>query len=212
MQRLTPRLSAIANLVEPNSRIADVGTDHGYLPVYLVKAGVVKSAIASDVNSLPLSSCKALVEQEGLCDVINTRLSNGLDNIENDEFDNLIIAGMGGELIAEILSRKDLKDKHLILNPMTHPEITRKYLYDNGFEILNDIIINEGKHYYNIFDAKYTGVIEKKTRADYYLGGIKDFTHKGYFLHLLNYLKNKSKSGENLEDVIKAVEEAYDNS
>ena len=211
MQKLTPRLKAIADLVCQGARIVDIGTDHGYLPVFLVKSKRIKSAVASDVNIGPLSSCDALVRQEGLCDAIKTVLSNGFENICRDDYDTVIIAGMGGELIADILSKEDLKDKHLILNPMTHPEITREYLYSNDFEINNDLIIKEGKRYYNVFDAKYSGVSKEKSRADYFLGNIKDFSHKEYFSHLLNYLNNKEKSGEDYSDVIKALEDIYDN-
>lgn len=207
MQPLSERLSAVASLVKKDSAIADVGTDHGYIPVYLYKAGIIKSAVAADVNEKPLASCKALVVQEGLSDVIKTRLSNGLDNILPDEYDTVIIAGMGGELIADILSRAEIENKHIILNPMTHPEIARKFLYDNGFDIINDLIIKDGRHYYSVFDANYTGEILPKTRSDYYLGNIKDFSNRGYFEHLLNYLNNKLKSDDDLTDVIKAVEE-----
>ncbi|MDE5964066.1 MAG: class I SAM-dependent methyltransferase [Eubacterium sp.] len=207
MQSLSKRLSAVAGLVEKGSVIADVGTDHGYIPVYLYKSGIIKGAVAADVNEKPLASCKALVMQEELSAVIKIRLSDGLDNILPEEYDTVIIAGMGGELITDILSRADVRDKHIILNPMTHPEIARKYLYDNGFDIINDLIVKDGKHYYSVFDTGYTGEILPKTRADYYLGNIKDFSNKEYFEHLLNYLNNKLKSGENLKDVIKAVEE-----
>lgn len=206
MQSLSKRLSAVASLVKYGGVVADIGTDHGYIPVYLYKAGVIKGAVAADVNEGPLSSCKALVLQEGLCDAIKTRLSDGLENIDPDEYDTVIIAGMGGELIRDILSKADLRDKHIILNPMTHPEVARKYLYDNGFEIDNDFIVKDSKHYYSVFDANYTGVIHQKTSADYYLGNIKDFSDKGYFEHLLNYLNNKQKSGEDFTSIIKAVE------
>lgn len=208
MQTLSKRLDLVASLVKKGSTIADVGTDHGYIPVFLCKTGIIKGAVACDINIGPLSSCEALVLQEGLSDYIKVRLSNGLDNVKSQEFDTLIIAGMGGELIKDILSRCTyVKEKHIILNPMTHCEIVRKYLYDNGFEIINDIIVEDSKHYYSVLDAKYTGNIVPKNRTDYYLGEIKDFSCKGYFAHLLNYLKNKEKSGEDYSDVITALEE-----
>ncbi len=207
MQSLSKRLTAVASLVKKGSAVVDVGTDHGYIPVYLYKSGIIVSAVAVDVNEAPLSSCKALVLQEELCDVIKTRLSDGLENVDASEYDTVIIAGMGGELISDILSRAELKDKHIILNPMTHPEIARKYLYDNGFDIINDLIIKDGRHYYSVFDARYSGNISKKSTADYYLGNIKDLSNKEYFEHLLNYLYNKQKSGEDLSSVIEKIEE-----
>lgn len=206
--KLSKRLSAVAALVKPGASVADVGTDHGYIPVYLVKEGIVKSAVAMDINEGPLSSCKALVEQEELCYAVKTRISDGLDNLAENECDTIIIAGMGGELIADILSRCSyINKKHLILQPMTHPEFARKFLYDNGFEIENDIIVPDGRHFYSVFDAHYTGENKERKKKDYYLGNITDFSHREYFYHLLNYLKSKSKSGEDFTEVINAVEE-----
>lgn len=208
MQKLSKRLYAVASLVKPDSSIADVGTDHGYVPVYLCKKGIIKRAVASDINEGPLSSCKSLVAQEGLEDKIKVCLSDGLNELCSDAFDTVIIAGMGGELIADILSRFDeIREKHLVLNPMTHPELVREFLFDNGFEINNDLIVADGRHHYSVFDAEYTGKFLPKSRIDYYLGNICDFSDKEYFLHLLNYLKNKSRSGEDYSDIIAAVEE-----
>lgn len=206
--QLSKRLRAVAALVKPGSSIADIGTDHGYIPVYLCRAGVITGAVAADINEGPLSSCKALVAQEDLQHKIKTCLSDGLEGLCCDDFDTVIIAGMGGELISDILSKCDyISKKHIILNPMTHPELARKFLYDNGFEIKNDLIVQDGHHYYSVFDAEYTGEIIPKKRADYYLGNITDFSQRGYFMHLLSYLKNKSKSGEDYSDIITAVEE-----
>lgn len=208
MPSLSERLYAVASLVKQGSTVADIGTDHGYIPVYLVKNGVIANAVAADINEGPLSSCKALVEQEELCDAIKVRLSDGLKGISDDEYDTIIIAGMGGELICDILSNgSNIKDKHIILNPMTHPELAREFLYSNGFEIDNDIIVNDGRHYYSVFDASFKGSTAPKSRADYYLGNISDFSKKEYFEHLINYLRNKEKSGVDYSDVIGALEE-----
>ncbi len=208
MVSLSKRLNAVASLVKSGSSVADVGTDHGYIPVYLVKNNISPFAVAMDINEKPLASCKALVKEEGLEDIIQTRLSNGLEKLNKGECDTVIIAGMGAEMIVDILSNCDfVNELHLILQPMTHPELARKYLFDNGFEINNDFIITDGKHSYSIFDANYTGKITPKAQKDYFLGNITDFSQKEYFLHLLNYLKNKSKSGADLSEVISAVEE-----
>lgn len=208
MVSLSKRLNAVASLVELGSSVADVGTDHGYIPVYLVENKISPFVVAMDINEKPLASCKSLVKAAGFEDVISTRLSNGLEKLDRGECDTVIIAGMGAELIVDILSNCDfVNELHLILQPMTHPEIARKYLYDNGFEINNDFIVTDAKHSYSIFDANYTGKITPKVQKDYFLGNITDFSQKEYFLHLLNYLKNKSKSGADLSDVISAVEE-----
>lgn len=207
MQKLSIRLSSVAALVKQDAAIADIGTDHGYIPVYLAEKKVIKSAVASDINEGPLNSCISLVKEKGFENIIRTKLSNGLDSLDENDFDTIIIAGMGGELISDILSRHSyVKDKHIILQPMTHPEVARKFLYDNGFEIKNDIIVKDGRHYYNVFDAYYTGKIIPKSRVDYFIGNIRDFSNKEYFEHLLNYFKNKSKSGEDYSDIISALE------
>ncbi|MGN1420779.1 MAG: class I SAM-dependent methyltransferase [Eubacterium sp.] len=207
MQKLSIRLSSVAALVKQDAAIADIGTDHGYIPVYLAEKKIIKSAVASDINEGPLNSCVSLVKEKGLENIIKTIISNGLDSLNENDFDTIIIAGMGGELIADILSRHSfVKKKHIILQPMTHPEVARKFLYDNGFEIENDIIVKDGRHYYSIFDAYYTGKITEKSRVDYYLGNITDFSNKEYFKHLLNYFKNKSKSGEDYSYIISALE------
>ncbi len=208
MIKLSNRLEAVAALVKSGERIADIGTDHGYLPVFLCRTGKISNAIASDINVGPLNSCLEFVRQEGLEEKIQVRLSDGLEGFCEDEFDTVIIAGMGGELIADILAKCNyLSKKHIILNPMTHPELARKFLFDNGFEIVHDLIVQDKKHHYSVFDAFYSGVISPKSKIDYYLGNISDFSDKEYFIHLHNYLKNKSKSGEDFSDIINALEE-----
>lgn len=208
MIKLSNRLSAAAGMVKRGSRLCDVGTDHGYVPVYLLEKGIINSAVACDINKGPLNSCIALVNERGLNEKIKCVLSNGLEKISESEIDDILIAGMGGELIADILSACPYAHKkHLILNPMTHPEVLRKWLYNNGFDIINDIIVCDSKHHYNVFDAVYSGNISEKSTIDYYLGNIKDFSDTKYFTHLLNYLENKQKGGEDYFDIINAIKE-----
>ena len=216
MIKLSKRLNAAAEMVRQGARLADIGCDHGFVPVCLVESGKIEYAFASDINEGPLASCRRLVKENKLEDKIICVLSNGLENIRLEEVDDILIAGMGGELIAEILSScniNNLKEKHLILNPMTHPEIARQFLFDNGFEIQNDIIVKDKKHYYSIFDCFYTGNMIPYSKTDLFLGKTEiNKENKGYFLHLLNYLKNKQKSGEDFSTVISAIEERlYDN-
>lgn len=208
MIKLSKRLHSVASLVRDGARVCDVGCDHGYIPVYLVEQGICPSAIASDINDGPLASCRGLVHSVHLDDSITCVLSNGLDDINGDDVDDIIIAGMGGELIADILSRCDYAtDKHIILNPMTHPEVARRWLFDNGFEIVNDIIVPDSKHHYSIFDARHTSNITEKSEIDYFLGNITDFSDKEYFVHLLSYLRNKEKGGADYKNLISIIEE-----
>lgn len=207
MVTLTRRLQAIADMVPQGSTVVDVGTDHGYIPVYLVQNSICDRAVACDINEGPLNSCRLLVSQSNLNDRIECVLSDGLKNVSSF-YDTVVIAGMGGELIANILSNAvDISSKLIILNPMTHPELARKWLYDNGFEITKDIIVSDGKHHYNVFCAHHTDIAVEKSVVDYYLGAIDDFGDKEYFEHLLVYLRNKQKSGADLENIICKIEE-----
>ena len=209
MFELSSRLNAVASLVRKGSSLADIGCDHGYLPVYLVINGLIKNAVASDINDGPLKQCRHLVESYSLQDKINCVLSDGLSNIEYTDFQDVAICGMGGELIASILKQSSASKTcgvHYIFNPMTHPEKLREYLCKNGFEIGNDIVVRDGSHSYSVFDAYYTGVHGEYAQSYYFLGNISDFSDKNYFNSLLNYLRNKQKSGIDYSEVIKLIE------
>ena len=207
MIKLSCRLQAVADMVNEGARVVDVGTDHGYIPAYLIKNNIAKSVIACDINEKPLASCKRYISSLGLDDRVKCVLSDGLKNIDV-EYDTVIIAGMGGELIAQILENaENIRHCRLIINPMTHPELARKWLYDNGFCIENDIVVADLKHHYSVLSAHYTGKAQEKSEVDYFLGEISDFSDREYFEHLLVYLKNKQKSGLCLDDLIKAIEE-----
>lgn len=214
MIKLSKRLSACAELVGGGARLADIGCDHGYVPVFLVQSGKIRSAVACDINEGPLSSCRALVKEQGLENKIQCVLSNGFEKIDNNAFDDVLIAGMGGELIAKILSDCScISKKHLVLNPMSHSELVRKWLYDNGFSINNDLIIKDGSHYYNVLDASFCNRKTEYDNSRLFLGEINDFSNRQYFIHLLNYLENKQKGGINYNDVILKIKECLnDNS
>lgn len=206
MIKLSCRLQAVADMVNEGASVVDVGTDHGYIPAYLIKNNIAKSVIACDINEKPLASCKRYISSLGLDDKVKCVLSDGLQSIDGD-YDTVIIAGMGGELIAQILENaENIRHCRLIINPMTHPELARKWLYDNGFCIENDIVVADLKHHYSVLSAHYTGKIQEKSEVDYFLGEISDFSDREYFEHLLIYLKNKQKSGVDYSDVISAIE------
>lgn len=208
MIKLSKRLQACADLVRDGASLADIGCDHGYVVVYLAEENKIKSAVASDINEMPLNSCRALVREHCLEDKIRCVLSDGLDMIKDGEAEDILIAGMGGELIADILSRcAYVKKKHLVLNPMTHPELARKWLFENGFEIENDIVVADSKHHYSVLDAYYTGKSAACDSKNIFLGNISDFSDKEYFIHLLNYLKNKEKGGADFSALIDEIEE-----
>ncbi len=211
MVKLTERLMAVASLVRADCALADVGCDHGFLPAYLIENGKIRSAVASDINEGPLNSCRRLVDELGLDGRITCVLSNGLQGVDSQSVEDVSFCGMGGELIAQLMEETPwVKDErlHFIFNPMTHPEILRRWLCEKGFEIHKDFIVKEGRHYYSVFDAYYTGNCRNAGEAYYFLGNITDYTHKEYFRHLLNYLENKQRGGEDysaLIDKIKTV-------
>ena len=162
MQNLSPRIEKLWQLAGKCHCLGDVGTDHGFVPVRMVETGLAECAIASDINKGPLERAKAHVEEAGLLDMIQLRLGSGMTVYKPGECDVFIIAGMGGLLIADILqaSRKvaESADK-LILQPNTCIPDLRKYLWDNGFTILDEDTLAEKEHTYIFLTVKYTGEI-----------------------------------------------------
>ena len=155
---LSKRLNWIVEKLDKAEVIMDVGTDHGYIPIYLVKNNIASKVIASDINKDPLKKAKINASLDGVLDKIDLRLGGGLAPLKNKEANAVIIAGMGGNLIRDILENDFPKVKnleYLILQPAQNPEVLRKYLYTNDYEILDeDICLDEGK-YYEIFKVRY---------------------------------------------------------
>jgi len=159
MITLDKRLSAVAALVRPGSRLADIGTDHAYLPVHLVQAGVCPSAIASDIGAGPLEAARHTVTENGLSSEIALRLGDGLATVKSVEVEDIAIAGMGGETIAAILEAAPwVKNSRLrlILQPMTRAEDLRRWLLQNGFSVMEEHLIVDGRHLYPVLAAEYT--------------------------------------------------------
>lgn len=177
MINLTPRLKLTASLVREGKRLADIGTDHAYLPVYLVLSGKNPSALAVDVRQGPLENARQTVRQYGLESKIETRLSDGFDMLYYTEAEDFVLSGMGGTLMAELVSRTDWlknKDIHLVFQPQSHAQDIRKYLCENGFEIGTELIVNEGERIYIAFDAFFTGKAHKRDEAYYYFGSFPE--------------------------------------
>ncbi|MGI6704417.1 MAG: tRNA (adenine(22)-N(1))-methyltransferase [Clostridia bacterium] len=154
--RLTPRLSAIAAMVPGGSVVADIGTDHGYIPVFLIAGGKVRRAVASDVKIGPLDKARGVIRRHGLEDRIETRLGNGLEVLKPGEVDTIVIAGMGGMLIKDLLEagRSALEGiKRLVLQPMNAQEVVREWLSRNGYEICDETLAREKERVYQIIAA-----------------------------------------------------------
>ena len=163
MITLDKRLSAVAALVRQGSRLADIGTDHAYLPVHLVQAGVCPSAIASDIGAGPLDAARRTVTENGLTSEITLRLGDGLCTVSAGEVEDIAIAGMGGETIAAILEAAPWTQNEairLILQPMTRSEDLRRWLLTHGFTVLEEHLIIDGRHLYPVMAAQYTGATD----------------------------------------------------
>lgn len=153
---LTPRLQAIAEQVPQGARLADVGTDHGYLPVWLLCSGRVDSAIASDLREGPLNRSRETAQRFGAADRISFRLCDGLSAVRPGEVDTVSIAGMGGETIVSILKAAPWTKNGtlLLLQPMTGFAELRRWLQGNGYQIVSEHITCEGKRLYSILAVR----------------------------------------------------------
>lgn len=154
-KKLTSRLFEISNLINNSSILYDIGTDHAYLPIYLVQNGKCKRCFACDINKGPLERAKENINKNFLQDKIKTVLSDGLKNIDVEKADTIVIAGMGGELICSILEpfKEKLLGKHIILQPMNSFYQVRKFFSDNNIKIENEILAKESDKLYIIMES-----------------------------------------------------------
>lgn len=192
---LTPRLLAAASLVRGGGIIADIGTDHGYLPVYLIQSGKVREAVAADIGKMPLQNAEKTIEKYNLSEFVSLRLSDGLREFTEADADEYIFAGMGGTLIAEKLAETPwIKNNklHFVFQPQSRAEDLRKFLFENGFIINNELAVREGIRVYITFDATYTGEKSDFTDADCFIGKLPQTeAAKEHLLHQLARLKEK---------------------
>lgn len=172
------RLKMVYDLV-PRGILCDIGTDHAKLPVYAVKSGKCERALACDVNRGPLMSAKTLVTKEGLSDKIKLVLSNGFKDIEKADFESIncfVCAGMGGELIMNILSAR-FTDAYLVLQPQSAYYELVDYLKQNGYSIFKQCFCAQGTRRYNAMLTKYTG---KSNISGYFTNADKSDAFYGF--------------------------------
>ena len=153
---LTPRLRQIAAWVSQGAHLADVGTDHAYLPVWLTLQGRVASAIASDLRRGPLDRARQTGRRYGVEDRITYRLGNGLAAVKPEECDTIVIAGMGGENIAQILQRAPWTadgGHALLLQPQSRAEVLRRFLAENGYRIRREALVRDRGFLYPVMEA-----------------------------------------------------------
>ena len=217
---LDGRLSVCAEFVRPNTRLADVGTDHAYLPIWLAVNGRIRSAVASDIRQKPLASGLENIQKYGCGDIVSVRLCSGLDAILPDEADDIVMAGMGGELIVKLINNAPwLKnpEKRLILQPMTRANIVREYLFENGFEILGETPCTAAGKIYTVICCEYTGKKVDHTVSDTYIGMLNSSNELAceYMKVILNKLKYKRNgllhTGEDISVIDQIICEIQEN-
>lgn len=160
---LSIRLKSVAAMVDKCRSIADIGTDHGYIPIFLIMNNLIEEAVASDINPGPLQRAKSNISFEGFQHKIECRLGGGLSTIKPGEVDAAVISGMGGYLIKDILEEGLEVFKYLdyiILQPVQYPEIIREYIYKNGFKIIDEDICFEDNKFYEIIKVSYNTTSE----------------------------------------------------
>lgn len=197
--KLTDRLLKIASLVDEGKKIADIGTDHGYIPVFLLNNKKIDFAILADVNKGPLENARKEVRHNKLDDKVDLRLGSGIEVLNDNEADEIIIAGMGGILIGELLEAKKSVAQNaekLILQPMQAQAELRKYLYNNGFEVIDEVLVKEDFRIYEIIVAKYTGRKTEVTDEIYYEVSKKLIEKKDELL--AEFLNKKISAYENI--------------
>lgn len=207
---LTPRLLNVAQKAGNVNTLCDIGCDHGYLPIYLIKNNMIKYAYACDVREGPLTAAKKNIRLNGFENKITTVLSDGLKEVSDNKFDCITICGMGGILISDILSdsiKCAYNAEKIILQPMTEVEYLRKFLFDNGFTIYDEDIAKENERYYNILCVKkgeecdyddfdlFFGkkIFEKKDET------IERYLKKNYDVLSKNLLLKKKAGRENVQ-------------
>ena len=211
------RMTLIYNLVRDGKGVLDVGTDHAIIPIELVKSGKVPHAAVTDISRPSLEKGLKNIAQSGLADSISGYCTDGTLGVPLDSVDDVIIAGMGGELIVKILSQDErLKSEkfRFILQPMTKPEETRRYLYENGFSVLSETkVISEGR-VYAVIHATFTGKPTVYSPRDLLLGVTPNSSYDAdvtYAKRLLSALSTRlsglCKAEEREEALIKKTEE-----
>lgn len=207
--KLDSRLSAVASLVRDNKIVADIGTDHAYLPAYLLQEGRISRAIAADLRKGPLENARKTLEDCSMLENVRLVLSNGLDEIGENECEEVVIAGMGGILIKEILERTPwVFDKriHIVAQPMTHAEVLREFFSENGFFIDKEVAATDGKRFYCVISAYYDGTKRENEKWYTYIGELyknSDFESQEYIKKVTQTLEKKlfALKSANVSDV-----------
>lgn len=209
------RLAICADMVTGHGIVCDVGTDHAYLPVYLVQKGICRKVIAGDIGDGPLKFAENTVNKYKMTDKIELVKSNGLENISSDGVTDVIIAGMGAETICGIIANAEWLKKgvNLVLQPMTKAPFLRKWLYGNGYSIIREQGCRDKHFRYTVMQVVHTGEIRNIDDFESYTGKLDSLNDEScdYLSYQADKLKNLSvklcKNNSTYEDgeKIKAI-------
>ncbi len=200
--QLSARMERLASKVPYGSRLADVGTDHGYIPIALVLRGKISSAVAMDVNPGPLKRAEEHIRGQKLSAYIETRLSDGLTALQAGEADTVLIAGMGGALTVRILKggAHCLCDvKELILQPQSEIHLVRKWLCENGYRITEEDMVQDAGKFYPIMKAVH-GEQQTPGEVELYYGSTDRQKSPAVFEA---YIRNELRKNENIRRRLK---------
>lgn len=199
---MSKRLDKIASYVKDGVGVADVGTDHGYIPVMLCRRGYTGNIIGTDINEGPLNKARRSLLEAGFEDKVSLVLCDGLEGVEPDSVNTVIVAGMGGDTITGILDRAEWcarEDVRLILQPVTKPEILRYWLINNEFQITDEALVKENGTVYQIICAK-PGKSERYSDAELFTGKLDRIKNDElYNEHIAIHQKRFKSAVESLE-------------
>ena len=196
------RLETVVNLIKLNERVIDIGTDHAYIPIELYKRDITSNLTATEVSEGPYNIALNNIKNAGLKDKIRLIMSDGFDKISPRQFDTIVILGMGGSLIAKILSPKRTKIRaRLILHATNQHDVLRKKVSDLGYKITDEIFVKEGKANNIIIVAERNPFSSRLTKTQRFLGPVlmtkKDDEVINYYKEQLTYLENIYKKSNN---------------
>jgi len=189
------RIKALASLVDKDSRLVDIGTDHALLPIYLYENEITKKVTGSDISSNALEFAKNNLKKHNLSDKIKLIVSAGFTNL-NDEYDTAVISGMGTDTIKKILDRENLPKK-LIISSHKNVDKLRLFMNKKGYKIIKEITLKDNDIYYDMI--KYEKGIETLSNYDILVGKSNDTEYKLYILDKYKKIYKKSKNDKYLE-------------
>ena len=208
MMKLSKRLDTVVSMVTKGNSVADVGCDHGFVPIKLVESGIAPYAFALDVRKGPLERASEHIKEHGLSEKITTRLSDGLEKLSLNEADSLVMSGIGGILMMRLLKNGEevaKTFKEMILSPQSEIEDVRRYLVENGYSIKYEHVLCDEEKYYFIFYVIVKQDERKWTDEEFCYG--KDICEKDTDVFLA-YLEKEEKQCCQILEKMEQVEES----